>query len=97
MAPRTCQDGWRKAEASESEGHAPGEEAGRGKNQGHDGKRRPQVCWPAALRKARAWLEPWLMRGRYWRAWSPLPPPHELKALLDWVQRGLPLYLYEPL
>ena len=47
--------------------------------------------------KVRAWLEPWIMLGRYWRAWSPLPPPPALQALLAWVQRGFPLYLYEPL
>ena len=35
--------------------------------------------------------------GRYWRAWSPLPPPPELQALLSWIERGFPLYLYEPL
>ena len=37
------------------------------------------------------------MLGRYWRAWSLLPPPRELQALLAWVQHGLPLYLYVPL
>ena len=45
----------------------------------------------------RAWLEPWIMLRRYWRAWSLLPPPPALQALLAWVQHGLPLYLYEPL
>jgi len=42
-------------------------------------------------------LEPWLMLGRYWRAWSQRPPPPELEALLAWIQRGFPIYLYEPL
>src|SRR5262245_6569274 len=68
-----------------------------GKNQAGAGLQRPDLCWPAALRKVRAWLEPWLMLRRYWRAWSPSPPPPELQALLTWVQRGFPLYLYEPL
>ena len=78
-------------------GEEPSEEAGRGKNQEGEGKQRPGVCWPGALRKVRAWLEPWLMLGRYWRAWSQRPPPPEREALLCWVQHGLPLYLYEPL
>ena len=69
---------------------------GGGKNLAQVGARRPQVGWPAALRKVRAWLEPWRMLGRYWRAWSSLPPPPELAAFLDWVQRGFPIYLYEP-
>ncbi len=72
-------------------------EVGGGKNQAGAGKQRPSMCWPAALRKVRAWLEPWLMLGRYWRAWSHRPPPPELEALLVWVQRGFPIYLYEPL
>ena len=67
------------------------------KNQSTTGKGRPEVSWPAALRRVRAWLEPWLMLGRYWRAWSQLPPPPELQALLTWVQRGFPIYLFEPL
>ena len=67
------------------------------KNQQVLDTRRPTVCWPSALRKVRGWLEPWLMLGRYWRAWSQLPPPPELQALLTWVQQGLPIDLYEPL
>src|SRR5512134_363029 len=76
---------------------SPRMELAGGKNQEGAGQPRPGVCWPAALRKVRAWLEPWLMLGRYWRAWSLSPPPPELQALLTWVQRGFPLYLYEPL
>jgi hypothetical protein len=56
---------------------------------------RPGVTWPVALRAVRAWLEPWLMLGRYWRAWSGLPPPRELQRLLDWVGQGHGLYLYD--
>ncbi len=70
---------------------------GGGKNQADEDTQRPAVCWPVALRKVRAWLEPWLMLRRYWRAWSQRPPPPELQALFSWVQRGVPLYLYEPL
>ena len=70
---------------------------GRGENQAPTTTGRPEVSWPAALRKVRAWLEPWLMLGRYWRAWSQRPPPPDLQALLTWLQRGFPIYLYEPL
>lgn len=42
----------------------------------------------------RAWLEPYVMLMRYWRAFSDLPPPPELKALLEWVFSGKGLYLY---
>jgi quercetin dioxygenase-like cupin family protein len=49
---------------------------------------------PLALRKVRAWLEPYVMLMRYWRAFSDLPPPAELKALLEWVFAGKGLYLY---
>lgn len=90
-------DGQAPVGRADRDARAPGEEAGRGGNQRALGKRRPAVCWPAALRKVRGWLEPWLMLGRYWRAWSRQPPPPELQALLAWVQRGFPLYLYEPL
>src|SRR4028119_1624396 len=70
---------------------------GRGENRGPTTTRRPEVSWPAALRKVRAWLEPWLMLRRYWRAWSQLPPPPDLQALLASLQHGFPIYLYEPL
>lgn len=50
--------------------------------------------WPAALRRVQAYLEPYLMLWRYWRGWSPKPPPPELQALIDWTFQGKPLYLY---
>jgi hypothetical protein len=31
---------------------------------------------------------------RYWKAFSDLPPPEELKTLLEWVFSGKGLYLY---
>jgi hypothetical protein len=34
------------------------------------------------------------MLMRYWRAFSDLPPPEGLKALLDWVFSGRGLYLH---
>jgi hypothetical protein len=38
-----------------------------------------------------AWLHPWTMLWRWWRAWSALPPPPPLQALLDWLWRGHPI------
>ncbi len=57
-------------------------------------ERRPKLSWPQALRKVRAWLEPYLMLTRYWQAWSLKPPPRQLQRLLDWLFQGRPLYLY---
>jgi hypothetical protein len=57
-------------------------------------RRRPRVSWPEALRVVRGWLEPYVMLRRYWRAFSAMPPPPELKALLEWVFSGRGLYLY---
>ena len=66
---------------------------------GREKRRTPKGCarplsWPAALRKVRAWLEPYVMLMRYWRAFSDLSPPPELRALLKWVFSGKGLYLY---
>ncbi|MDP9455988.1 MAG: hypothetical protein M3Q60_09390 [Actinomycetota bacterium] len=36
----------------------------------------------------------WVMLWRYWRAFSDLPPPPELRALLEQVFSGRGLYLY---
>ncbi len=58
------------------------------------GKRRPSASWPQALREVRGWLEPWVMLWRYWRAFSDLPPPTELRALLERVFSGRGLCLY---
>jgi SRSO17 transposase len=61
---------------------------------GEGGKRsaaqpKPQcLSWPLALRRVRAWLEPYVMLMRYWRAFSDLPPPPQLRALLEWVFSG---------
>jgi hypothetical protein len=52
------------------------------------------VSWPEALRAVRAWLEPWIMLRRYWRAFSGKPPPSGLKALLERVFAGEGIYLY---
>jgi hypothetical protein len=57
-------------------------------------KRRPRASWPETLRAVRGWLEPWIMLWRYWRAFTDLPPPLELKALLERMFSGEGLYLY---
>jgi hypothetical protein len=51
-------------------------------------KIRPRVTWPMGLRRVRSWLAPWIMLGRWWRAWSDQPPPVEVPALLDHLGRG---------
>ncbi len=56
---------------------------------------RPWRCWPGALRRVRAWLEPVWFLWRCWRAWSDQPPPPPLQALLDWLSHGYPLVLYD--
>jgi SRSO17 transposase len=56
---------------------------------------RPWRCWPGALRRVRAWLEPAWILWRCWRAWSDDPLPASLQALLDWLCAGQPLPLYD--
>ena len=58
------------------------------------GVRPPPVSWPVTLRRVQGWLTPWVLLWRWWHAWSTLPPPPELWALLDAVGQGRPLYLY---
>lgn len=67
---------------------------GRGKKISAATIRRLQVSWPRALRAVRAWLEPWIMLRRYWRAWSEQPPPGPLQGLFEAVAHGQPLFLY---
>ena len=43
----------------------------------------PVCSWPQALRKVSAWLQPYVMLLRYWRAYTDLHPPEDLEALLD--------------
>ena len=52
--------------------------------------------WPQALRRVRGWLTPWVVLGRWWRAWSTAPPPAQLRRLLDTTHAGRPLHLYLP-
>ena len=39
-------------------------------------------------------MEPYVMLVRYWKAYSDLPPPEELRKLLERLFRGEGLYLY---
>jgi hypothetical protein len=61
---------------------------------GGKGKKETRVSWPEALRAVRGWFEPWVMLMRYWRAFSDMPPPKELRVLLDRVFSGRGHYLY---
>jgi hypothetical protein len=54
------------------------------------------VSWPVTLRRVRGWLTPWVVLGRWWRAWSPAPLPFQLRLLLDAVAAGQSLHLYLP-
>jgi DDE superfamily endonuclease len=54
------------------------------------------VAWPVTLRRVRGWLTPWVVLGRWWRAWSTAPPPAQLRLLLDTAHAGQPLHLYPP-
>ena len=54
------------------------------------------VAWPVTLRRVRGWLTPWVVLGRWWRAWSSAPPPAQLRLLLDRAHAGRPLHLYLP-
>jgi hypothetical protein len=58
--------------------------------------RRPSTLpsWPRALRHVQGWLDPWRVLQRCWLAWSHAPPPPALRALLEAVTGGQPLYLY---
>jgi hypothetical protein len=59
-------------------------------------KTEPPLSWPQALRKIRSWLQPYAMLLRYWRAYTDLPPPEELRALLSrlFAAEGLHLYVH---
>ena len=65
-----------------------------GKNMSDSVPQHPLLCWPRLLREVRAWLEPWGMLQRYWRAWSTQPPPFALQQVLDALSVGVPLFLY---
>jgi hypothetical protein len=53
------------------------------------------LSWPMALRRVRSWLEPYVvLLVRYWKAYSALPPPKELRKLLERLFCGEGLYLY---
>src|SRR5215203_4268753 len=61
---------------------------------GPQGPQAPPLSWPRALRKVRSWLAPYVMLWRYWRAFSGMPPPAELRRLLEQLFAGRGLYLY---
>ncbi len=70
-----------------------GGKIGAGEGGGEPAPSRP-VSWPVTLRRVQGWLTPWVLLCRWWQAWSTRPPPAELRALLDVVGQGRPLYLY---
>jgi SRSO17 transposase len=50
--------------------------------------------WSTALRRVRAYLEPFVWVWRAWHAFTTASPPKTLLALLRYVGQGQPLYLY---
>ena len=74
--------------AERPEDDLPAGSAGRGK------KETLGILAGGLVRMVRGWLEPWVMLWRYWRAFSDLPPPPELRVLLERVFSGRGLYLY---
>jgi hypothetical protein len=77
------------------ETNVPAKAVGTGKKISENTGMRPRLSWPVALRMVRAWLEPWVLLWRYWRAWSKLPPPLAFQSLLEEVEQGHGLFLYE--
>jgi len=75
---------------------APGELPAPRRQSGKKSRIEQSVCRlkAEALRAVRAWLEPWILLWRYFRAWSTLPPPLELARLLEWVWQGRGINLY---
>jgi hypothetical protein len=67
---------------------------GRGKKIGPGSPPPAAPSWPMALRAVRGWLEPWIMLTRYWKAWSPMPPPPAVRQLLHWLESGHAIDLY---
>jgi hypothetical protein len=58
------------------------------------GEKESQGILAGGLEGGKGWLEPWIMLRRYWRAFSGMPPPRELRTLLERVFCGEGLYLY---
>ena len=58
------------------------------------GKKETQGVVAGGVEGGEGWLEPYVMLGRYWKAYTDLPPPLELRALLESVFSGEGLYLY---
>ena len=52
------------------------------------------LTWSAALRRVRAYLEPFVWVWRVWQAFTTAPPPMTLLAFLRYVGQGHPLSLY---
>ena len=78
----------------ESDGERPPETSRTTEAGGKRSGRPPLPSWPRALRRVRAWLEPYVMLTRYWRAFTDKDPPEELRVLLERLFSGEGIYLY---
>jgi hypothetical protein len=72
----------------------PAKAPGSDRRENNDEHQHPLSSWPEALKKVRGWLEPYVMLLRYWKAFTDLPPPEELRRLLERLFCGEGLYLY---
>ena len=52
------------------------------------------LCWPLALRRVRAWLQPFILLQRFWQAFSVDPLPLLLRHFVDSLARGNGIDLY---
>ena len=57
-------------------------------------RKKSLATWPQALRRVRAYLEPYLHLLRFWQACSNAPPPAELARLLERLRQGHGINLY---
>jgi hypothetical protein len=63
---------------------------------GHPRRTSPQELVAGGVASDAGLADPCSVLQRYWRSWSPAPPPRQLQALLDMVAAGHPLHLYLP-
>jgi hypothetical protein len=74
-------------EMTQTDDDPPADSEGRGKKE----------AWGILATDAqgsKGWSEPWIMLRRYWKAFSGMPPPPQLRALLESAFSGRGLYHY---
>ncbi len=89
-----CWDAWFHNHPAPHQPAAPRPGPSRGERGAARRRPPPALSWPRALRAIRAWLSPWIALQRWWPAWSTVPPPPQLQALINSVAAGCGLHLY---